>query len=118
MNRGDGIALPNKCRYCHAVPTTFDHANGVSQVTFGSLATMDGATPAFDGQTCSNTYCHGATLGRGGTDHTPDAGRTRRRVTCTTCHGAPPPPAAPAGLGLHPLPPGLHRDERPQVRRT
>ncbi len=94
VNRGDGIALPNKCRYCHEVPTTFDHANGVSQVTFGSLAAMDGATPAFDGETCSNTYCHGSTLGRGGTDHAP-SWTNPAPVTCTTCHGAPPPPPHP-----------------------
>jgi predicted CxxxxCH...CXXCH cytochrome family protein len=92
VSRGDGIALPNKCRYCHAVPTTFDHANGISQVTFGSLATMDGATPTFDEatNTCSNTYCHGSTLGRGGTDHSP-SWTNPTPVTCTTCHGAPPP---------------------------
>ncbi|WP_242360177.1 CxxxxCH/CxxCH domain-containing protein [Anaeromyxobacter sp. SG17] len=90
VNRGNGLSIPNKCRYCHAVPTTFDHANGVSQVTFGSLATMDGATPTFDGQTCSNTYCHGSTLGRGGTDHSP-TWTNPAPVTCTTCHGAPPP---------------------------
>ncbi len=92
VNRGDGIALPSKCRYCHVVPTTFDHSNGVSQVTFGSLATMDGATPTFDEatNTCSNTYCHGSTLGRGGTDHNP-SWTNPTPVTCTTCHGAPPP---------------------------
>ena len=92
VSRGDGIALPNKCRYCHAVPTTFDHANGVSQVTFGSLATMGGATPTFDEatNTCSNTYCHGSTLGRGGTDHSP-SWTNPAPVTCTSCHGAPPP---------------------------
>ncbi|ABS26029.1 CxxxxCH/CxxCH domain-containing protein [Anaeromyxobacter sp. Fw109-5] len=90
VNRGNGIAIPNKCRYCHAVPTTFDHADGTSQVTFGSLATMDDATPTFDGQTCSNTYCHGSTLGRGGTDHSP-TWTNPSPVGCTTCHGAPPP---------------------------
>lgn len=92
VSRGDGIALPNKCRYCHAVPTTFDHASGVPEVTFASLAVMDGATPSFDAatSTCSNTYCHGSTLGRGGTDHAP-SWTAPAPVTCTTCHGAPPP---------------------------
>ncbi|HSN91820.1 MAG TPA: CxxxxCH/CxxCH domain-containing protein, partial [Anaeromyxobacteraceae bacterium] len=90
VNRGDGLALPNKCRYCHAVPTTFDHADGVSLVTFGSLATMDGAAPTFDGSTCSNTYCHGSTLGRGGTGHSP-TWTTPAAVTCGSCHGVPPP---------------------------
>ncbi len=96
VSRGDGIALPNKCRYCHAVPTTFDHSDGVSQVTFDSLATVGGATPVFDRttETCSNTYCHGSTLGRGGTNHTP-SWTNPTPVTCTTCHGAPPPPPHP-----------------------
>jgi predicted CxxxxCH...CXXCH cytochrome family protein len=92
VNRGDGLALPNKCRYCHAVPPegAFDHANGTSEVTFGSLATMDGATPTFDGNACANTYCHGATLGRGGTDHSP-TWTSPAAVTCGSCHGVPPP---------------------------
>jgi predicted CxxxxCH...CXXCH cytochrome family protein len=96
VNRGDGVALPNKCEYCHAVPTTFDHANGVPEVTFDSLATMGGATPTFDRttNTCSNTYCHGSTLGRGGTDHAP-SWTNPTVVTCTSCHGAPPPPPHP-----------------------
>jgi predicted CxxxxCH...CXXCH cytochrome family protein len=96
VNRGDGIALPNKCRYCHAVPTSFDHSDGESQVAFDALATMDGATPTFDRstETCANTYCHGATLGRGGTSHTP-SWTDPSPVTCTTCHGAPPPPPHP-----------------------
>jgi predicted CxxxxCH...CXXCH cytochrome family protein len=98
VNRGDGIALPNKCRYCHAVPLpgAFAHANGVSEVTFGSLATMDGATPTFDEatNTCSSTYCHGSTLGRGGTDHSP-SWTNPAPVGCTTCHGSPPPPPHP-----------------------
>jgi predicted CxxxxCH...CXXCH cytochrome family protein len=92
VNRGDGVALPNKCKYCHLVPTTFDHSDGVSQTTFSSLATTRGATPYFDRdtQTCTNTYCHGATLGRGGTNHTP-SWTDPAPVTCTTCHGVPPP---------------------------
>jgi predicted CxxxxCH...CXXCH cytochrome family protein len=98
VSRGDGIALPNKCRYCHAVPApdAFDHANGTSEVSFGSLAAVDGAIPAFDHatNTCSNTYCHGSTLGRGGTDHSP-SWTDPTPVTCTTCHGSPPPPPHP-----------------------
>ncbi len=90
LNRGDGMALPAQCKTCHAVPTTFNHANGLADLRFDALATMDGATPVFDGQTCSNTYCHGSTLGRGGTSHTPTWTATGP-LACTTCHGAPPP---------------------------
>ena len=90
VSGGHELSLPSKCRYCHVVPTTTDHWNGISQATFGSLATMGGAQPTFDGNTCANTYCHGATLGRGGTDHNP-RWTNPDPVTCTSCHGIPPP---------------------------
>ena len=36
-----------------------------------ALATTGGATPAFDGTTCSGVYCHGTTLLPGGTNTAP-----------------------------------------------
>jgi len=90
VNRGNSLSLPAKCKYCHVVPTTTDHSNGVTELTFGSLAKMGGANPTFDGNTCKNTYCHGATLNRGGTDHEPNWVNPKP-VTCGSCHGVPPP---------------------------
>jgi predicted CxxxxCH...CXXCH cytochrome family protein len=104
VNRGDGMALPAKCVTCHEVPTTFDHADGATALHFGALATMNGANPTFDGTTCSNTYCHGSTMNRGGTSHSPTwAGGGP--LACTTCHGAPPPaphPQDPDCIRCHP----------------
>jgi len=106
VNRGDGMALPAKCVTCHAVPAlgAYDHADGSTVLHFGALATMNGATPAFDGQTCTNTYCHGSTMNRGGTDHSP-TWAAPGPLACTTCHGAPPPlphPQDPDCLRCHP----------------
>jgi len=86
------------CTECHAVPANLEsHPNGKLNLTWGPLATSGGAAPSFSltGATCSNTYCHGATLGAGGTNHTPvwnvvDGSQD----ACGTCHGVPPPAAS------------------------
>lgn len=93
----EGIA----CGECHVVPaavTTPGHVDTAppAELTFGPLATEDGAAPAWDRTVaeCSNTYCHGSTLAiGGGTNTTPtwtvvDGSES----ACGTCHGAPPPP--------------------------
>jgi predicted CxxxxCH...CXXCH cytochrome family protein len=94
VNRGNGLAIPNKCRYCHVVPppTALDHADGRNDVAFSSLAVVGGAAPVWDrtNGTCASTYCHGATLNRGGTSHTP-SWLGSNPIVCGTCHGAPPP---------------------------
>ncbi|MEO6773638.1 MAG: CxxxxCH/CxxCH domain-containing protein [Kofleriaceae bacterium] len=96
------------CNECHVVPTSWDQDGHIlhdgvaittpAQVTLGAranltLAPTDRAGPAsWDGQSCSNVYCHGAVLHAGGgtttaprwDDPTPIGG-------CTTCHGDPPP---------------------------
>lgn len=94
---GSSIAGPVACIECHAQPTDMlthpDINPRPAAMTFGPLATSDGAEPAWDRSAakCLNTYCHGGTL--------PDAARrpapiwirvdgSQRR--CTACHGAPP----------------------------
>ena len=64
-----------------------------AELTWGTLAKTDGASPAWNTATlqCSNNYCHGGTLG-GGTDTTPVWTTTDgSQVACGTCHGSPPP---------------------------
>lgn len=83
------------CDQCHVVPTdTFDAGHidtfGPAELTFGSLASEDGASPSFNSTTltCSETYCHGSTLS-GATNTTPvwtGAGQ----AGCGSCHGLPP----------------------------
>jgi predicted CxxxxCH...CXXCH cytochrome family protein len=80
------------CTDCHAVPTSTAHYDGTVQFAWSALATDGGnTTPAFDGTTCSNTYCHGSSLNRGGTNHTPAWTGGGSQVACGTCHAAPPP---------------------------
>lgn len=96
------------CAECHVVPGTWDAEGHIlrggkadpapAEITFGALANAslvpaDREGPAsFDGERCTNAYCHGAALHAGGglmtsprwTDTTP-AGN------CTSCHAQPPP---------------------------
>jgi predicted CxxxxCH...CXXCH cytochrome family protein len=98
--RGGQGSRPMSCDECHIVPSDTASAshldgNGIAEVTWGALSRTGGAQPTWDRATatCSNTYCHGATLHDGYltaplwtvVDGTQDA--------CGTCHGLP--PAAP-----------------------
>ncbi|QQR91003.1 MAG: CxxxxCH/CxxCH domain-containing protein [Myxococcales bacterium] len=85
-----------ECGNCHIVPAETSspgHIDGdnVAEVTFAALATSNGASPEWNTETCSNVYCHGATLS-GGSLTTPTwtlvDGSQR---ACGTCHGYPPP---------------------------
>ncbi len=84
------------CVDCHIVPTDVDSPGHIdtawpAEVTWGALATADGATPAFDGAQCTNTYCHGTTLQPGGSLTTPTWTRVDgTQAACGTCHGLPP----------------------------
>jgi predicted CxxxxCH...CXXCH cytochrome family protein len=86
-----GLASPLVCGECHPVPTAMDHANGSTVFVWGPLATRGGAAPSWSGTACSNTYCHGATLGAGGTNHAPVWTAGSSQTTCGTCHASPPP---------------------------
>jgi predicted CxxxxCH...CXXCH cytochrome family protein len=87
------------CGECHAVPTSLLAIGHVDHplpayVMFGNLA---GATASWNGSTCSNVYCHGATL----KDGAASAGGTATQPVwtlvngsqsqCGSCHGLPPP---------------------------
>jgi predicted CxxxxCH...CXXCH cytochrome family protein len=104
---GSAIAPPFDCGVCHVKPTDalapghIDTVTGtdvpLASVTFGGVATKglaDGVVPAWDRTTgtCSNTYCHGATVS-GGTLRSPDWTTVDgSQAACGTCHGVPPPP--------------------------
>lgn len=95
---------PVTCNQCHRVPTSvtsLGHTDSAlpAELAFGSLA---GTTAAWNGATCSNVYCHGATL-RSGTG--PAGGTATRPVwtvvdgsqsQCGSCHGEPPPSPHPS----------------------
>ena len=79
------------CPNCHVVPTAVEQAGHLdgdnrAEVTFGLLATAKGATPTWDGTTCSSVYCHGATL-KGGDLKTPTWGDASGKASaCGACH--------------------------------
>ena len=82
------------CGECHVKPTSPDthQQPGGSKLRWGLLATDQGATtPTFDGTRCSNTYCHGATLNAGGSNHAPVWTGGKGEAACGTCHATPPP---------------------------
>jgi len=57
-----------QCDDCHIVPTSMGDAGHIdaspAEVTWGTVATADGANPTFDrvAATCDGAYCHGASL--------------------------------------------------------
>jgi predicted CxxxxCH...CXXCH cytochrome family protein len=89
------IAGPVACTECHVVPAEMDlekHPAAIpapATMTFGPLARTQGAKPAWnhDSATCSNTYCHGATLG-GTAAPTPPVWTTvdGSQIQCKSCH--------------------------------
>jgi predicted CxxxxCH...CXXCH cytochrome family protein len=86
------------CGECHIVPVAESdpgHSDTAlpAELTWGALATSDGATPTWNGTTCSGDYCHGSTLPEGGA--TPNWTTVDgTEAACGTCHGLPP-------AGLH-----------------
>jgi predicted CxxxxCH...CXXCH cytochrome family protein len=81
------------CSECHITPDPatdiYAHITGVADVDFGALSSTAGATPAWNGTTCS-TYCHGATLS-GGSNTAPEWTRVDgTQGACGSCHGLPP----------------------------
>ncbi|MDP8222590.1 MAG: CxxxxCH/CxxCH domain-containing protein [Candidatus Lernaella stagnicola] len=90
--RRDAIpAHRTNCINCHDVPLgvwAAGHIDGdnKAEIHFQKLATIGGATPTWDGTTCSNVYCHGATL-EGGTAKEPVWGDNSGKYgACGACH--------------------------------
>jgi predicted CxxxxCH...CXXCH cytochrome family protein len=94
------IAPDFGCAVCHvtpADPVAPGHVDGgTAEVTFAGVA-VNGVTPApaWDRATgtCSNTYCHGATMAKKNPVWTAVG---QGEGDCGTCHGVPPPPPHPA----------------------
>ena len=84
------------CDECHVVPASGTaHANGVVDLTFGTLATHGGAPADYSitggTGTCSGVYCHGDTLAAGGRATKPIWNpATPAPLDCSSCHGNPP----------------------------
>ncbi|HEY5946505.1 MAG TPA: CxxxxCH/CxxCH domain-containing protein, partial [Kofleriaceae bacterium] len=112
------------CTDCHRVPgavTAIGHIDSPlpAELTFSTLA--GGA--AWNGSTCANTYCHGATLGGGTSTNPVWTNVNGTQGQCGSCHGTPPPPPHPvdsdcgkchdtmtSGMGLVITDPARHID--------
>jgi predicted CxxxxCH...CXXCH cytochrome family protein len=87
------LAAPFECTSCHRVPRTLlevGHLDGVVEVTFGVHAVDRGASPSWDGATCTSVACHGANL-----VDPPAVVPTWKDTSgaaraCGACHGIPP----------------------------
>lgn len=108
------------CAECHTTPTRWDDDGHIvgdaapAEVTFGPRA---GQAPAFADGTCSNVYCHGATLDAGGVKTQPRWDEPAA-PSCGNCHGAPPPShAQSACVSCHPAS-APHIDGVTQIGRT
>jgi len=113
------VGRPVRCQECHVVPTTLRQAGHIdSQLpaevamndTLAPLVTGDGTlrpSPAWNGTTCSNTYCHGNWKLRKATSayqfvynatdsvmvgaaYAPAWTGGSAQAACGTCHGLPP----------------------------
>src|SRR5690606_4699647 len=104
---GSGIARPVPCGECHQVPAEVLVSGHLdtpppAEVVFSGVAEAFGASPAYEGATCTNTYCHGDDFIFG---HDSGGLATQPVWTlvdgsqklCTSCHGLPPPPPHPPG---------------------
>jgi predicted CxxxxCH...CXXCH cytochrome family protein len=98
--QGSAFAPAFDCDVCHVKPAdalSSGHVDGITQVPFHGIATTANQQPRWDHATatCSNIYCHGATL-TGGTNTTPVWTGGHGQVACGTCHGVPPPSPHPS----------------------
>jgi len=110
-----GRARVPACSECHAVPAQLfapGHLDGLTQVRFSGVATANGATPRYQGGSCAGSACHDVrhfTVQPGGGNATePQWTRVDgSQVSCTSCHGQPPPAPHPARTDCAACHPGV-----------
>lgn len=97
----DSLSASLVCSDCHGTVALKDanHMNGTTNFAWSALATKNGTlTPSISNGSCSNVYCHGASMPNGdtsGTNRTPTWNvpflpATLTPAACGTCHGFPP----------------------------
>lgn len=87
-----------QCTDCHLVPSSTNHSNGSTELSFGGPATAGGANPSYNQTTltCDGSYCHGATL------LPPNSGSVLRSPVWTQVNGT----FSACGTACHTNPPG------------
>ena len=98
---GGATARAVSCEECHLVPersTDSGHNDTPlpAELTFAGVSSAFGATPAYDGTSCTDSYCHGAMFVNGnesGGNRTTPAWTMvdGSQAGCGSCHGIPPP---------------------------
>ena len=99
---GRGLARVLECSECHVVPEQVNSEGHIddavpdpAEVIFSGVATAFSAQPSYESGSCAQTFCHGDSFiagGSGGSDTIPVWNITDgSQVTCTSCHGMPPP---------------------------
>ena len=118
------ISRPVECSECHVVPSSVDAPGHIdtcwpAEVRWGALAKTGSIAPTWDRDnlTCSNTYCHGATVTGGQVGAPVWTMLDGTQLACGACHGFPPPTPIHARGGpcedCHPTPsqdPSRHID--------
>ena len=96
------LRAPIACTECHVNVSKIDDPGHIDHelpatVTFGALATTDGAQPAWDHAAgkCTNVYCHGGGAHLAGDQattlkRTPAWSGDQTTAECGACHGVPP----------------------------
>ena len=100
---GTALGVPVACTECHEVPASVDAEGHIddtplAEVRWSDLGKSGGvAVDPWDaeGLSCSNLYCHGASLTGGQLTAPTWVGTGAAAVSCTACHGLPPPPPHP-----------------------
>jgi predicted CxxxxCH...CXXCH cytochrome family protein len=91
MRMGTTLVHQAACSNCHVVPLStwaegHIDGDGKAEVVFSGLAKAGGAQPVWNGTTCKNVYCHGATL-KGGDYKEPAWKDTSGAASrCGACH--------------------------------
>lgn len=93
--KAGALAAAVDCTACHRKPGTVTspgHLDGATTITWGGISGARGASPSWDRATatCSNVYCHGATLSGGANVSPRWTVVDGSQVACGSCHGLPP----------------------------
>ena len=103
---GGQVSRPVPCGECHIVPSKVNDPGHVddwntAEVTFSGAAIVAGHTPNWNRQTasCTDSWCHGPVTSG---NVSPVWNDPNVALTCTNCHGLPPPDPHPQ-VGQNPL---------------
>lgn len=85
------LAKAYDCNQCHIKPVNISDAGHIDltppvEITWGGISKNDNLTPSWNGTTCSDVYCHGASLSDG-QQITPTWTSTQA-LACNSCHGS------------------------------